>query len=307
MPEKSLSEFESVCGRYRYRVEKALAERLFGESGSVEAEHCQRLHQAMRYSTLNGGKRLRAMLVYACGEALGARLEDLDTPASAVEMIHAYSLIHDDLPAMDNDELRRGRATCHIQFDQATAILAGDSLQTRAFEILSSSCWSDLDPQVKIALVSELAQASGSLGMAGGQALDMAATGNSINQEQLARLHRLKTGALIKASTVMGAMVGDVKNHKQLSLFRQYGEYLGLAFQIADDVLDATVDSHTLGKPSGADQRMNKSTYVSLLGLEEAKTQADNLSVQAIETLEPLGDNKGFLVQMAKFVVDRSY
>ena len=204
MSEQSSTSFQSACRQYRDRAEQVLAKYLYNDPEQLSSDYSQRLHAAMRYSALNGGKRFRAMLVYACGEASGAKLDQLDLPAAAVEMIHAYSLIHDDLPAMDDDDLRRGKPTNHIQFDEATAILAGDALQTRAFEILSDSYENMLKPEVQTALIFELAKASGSLGMAGGQALDMEATGGCIENDQLVRIHRLKTGALIQAWPASG-------------------------------------------------------------------------------------------------------
>ena len=297
-----MSQFESAWNKYKQRVEQALESRLFADS--VAPEH---LHQGMAYACLGGGKRFRAMLVYACGEAMGASLAQLDTPACAIEMIHAYSLVHDDLPAMDDDDLRRGRPTCHIQFDEATAILVGDALQTRAFEILASKKWNNLESDRQLAMIEVLSSATGSLGMAGGQSLDMLATGQSISYQSLVQIHKLKTGALISASALLGGLSSDLGSEEVLERLRKYGECIGLAFQITDDILDYTADSVTLGKASGADQKMNKSTYVSLIGLEQAKNEANNMSEQAIEYIQGLGDNTAFLEQLANFVVTRSY
>ncbi len=261
----------------------------------------------MEYACLGGGKRFRAMLVYACGVMTGATLEQLDTPACAVEMVHAYSLVHDDLPAMDNDLLRRGQPTCHIEFDEATAVLAGDALQSRAFEILASPETNILSAGQRCRMLEELSKAIGSTGMAGGQALDMAATDRNLETHELVHLHRLKTGALIEAAAVLGGLAGPESDHRLLGSLREYARSIGLAFQIADDILDCTSDSRTLGKTAGADSRMGKATYVSTLGLEEARTGAADLSRQAIETLDRLGDNAGFLKELARFVIGRNY
>ena len=297
-----MSAFQSARERYRKRAERALAARLIADSVVPG-----RLHQAMAYSCLGGGKRLRAMLVYACGQIAGAAMEQLDTPACAVEMIHAYSLIHDDLPAMDDDDLRRGRPACHIEFGEALAILAGDALQTRAFEILSSGKWNELAPQKRMAMVEQLATGSGSLGMAGGQALDMEATGQSVGYSELARIHGLKTGSLIEASSIIGCLAADNASDQLLADMRAYGACIGLAFQILDDILDATSSSRVLGKTSGADQSMNKATYVSILGLEAARTEAVRLAEQAARSIQGPGQNRFFLEQLANFVVTRSY
>ncbi len=294
--------FQSVWERYSKRTERALEARLI--EGSVVPE---RLHQAMAYSCLGGGKRFRAMLVYACGQAAGAAMEQLDTPACAVEMIHAYSLIHDDLPAMDDDDLRRGRATCHIAFDEALAILAGDALQSRAFEILASGKWNGIAVENRVAMIEQLARGSGSLGMAGGQALDMEATGRTVDYSGLVRIHGLKTGSLIESSAIIGCLAAENASEELLSAIRTYGSCIGLAFQVLDDILDATSNSQTLGKTSGADQIMSKSTYVSILGLDAARVEAGRLSEQAIQAIRGPGEGRAFLEQLANFVVTRSY
>ena len=301
-----MSEFESVWESYSQRTEKALQSRLINPLNK-QAKASARLHQAMEYACLGGGKRLRAMLVYACGEVAGADLEQLDTPACAVEMAHAYSLVHDDLPAMDDDDLRRGRASCHIAFDEATAVLVGDALQSRAFEILASDQEHDILPIQRLHMVQELALAIGSLGMAGGQALDMEATGKAVEYQELVQIHRLKTGALIKAAAIMGGLTARSIAPVLLEKLAQYASAIGLAFQIADDILDHTADSETLGKSSSADHRMNKATYISLLGVDAARAQANKISGQAIESIQGLGDNGRFLEQLAQFVVTRSH
>ena len=247
------------------------------------------------------------MLVYACGQVAGAPVDQLDTPACAVEMVHAYSLIHDDLPAMDDDDLRRGRETCHIAFDEATAILAGDALQSRAFEILASNKWNSIAIDNKMAMIEQLAKAIGSLGMAGGQALDMQATGQSVDYPDLRRIHSLKTGSLIESSAILGGLAADNASNELLNSIRTYGSCIGLAFQILDDILDYTSNSQTLGKSSGADQRNNKATYVSILGLDAARVEAARLSEQAGKSIRGPGDDRDFLEQLANFVVTRSY
>ena len=297
-----MQEFESAWNEFRVRCEQALRDRLTPTDTDP-----LRLHEAMAYACLDGGKRFRAMLVYACGRLCGATLDQLDTPACAVEMVHAYSLIHDDLPAMDDDALRRGRASCHIQFDEATAVLAGDALQSRAFEILSSPQWNPGDAGTRLRMVEELARSIGSLGMAGGQSLDMEATGADAGFEELVRMHRMKTGALISGAARIGALAGKDPKDSVLDAVAGFGDAIGLAFQITDDVLDFTSDSHALGKPGGSDTRSDKSTYVSCLGLEEARIEAEKLCAQAIESIRCLGDNRMLLEQLARFVVDRKF
>ncbi len=299
-----MSEFEIIYKRYSERTDKALQARLVGYPNRQIAS--TRLHQAMQYACLDGGKRFRAMLVYACGELAGAHLTQLDTPACAVEMVHGYSLVHDDLPAMDDDALRRGRASCHIAFDEATAVLAGDALQSYAFEILAAPD-NTLPPIQRLRMVEELACAIGPLGMAGGQALDMEATASTIDYEQLVQIHQLKTGALIKAAAIMGGLAAPNIDPKLLENLAQYGSAIGLAFQIVDDILDHTSDSDTLGKPNHADHKMNKATYVSLMGIDHAKAHANKISAQAVESIQGMGDNSLFLEQLAQFVVTRSY
>lgn len=300
-----LSEFESTWREYSQRTETALRAGIAVHSDAAEYS-ASRLHQAMEYACLGGGKRFRAMLVYACGKIAGATLENLDSPACAVEMVHTYSLVHDDLPAMDDDDLRRGQATCHIAFDEATAVLVGDALQSRAFEILASGQSMDVAPIQRMRMVQELARAIGSLGMAGGQSLDMEATGKVIKIGELGEIHQLKTGALIQAAAIIGGLAAAEVDEDLLGRLGKYASAIGLAFQITDDILDETSSSETLGKSSGADNRMNKSTYVSLLGVDAARSHADRLSRQAIESIQGLGDNRWFLEQLAKFVVTRS-
>ncbi len=260
------------------------------EQALTVAEVPTRLNDAMRYSTLNGGKRVRALLVYAAGTALDAPLERLDSVAAAIECVHAYSLIHDDLPAMDDDDLRRGKPTTHIQFDEATAILAGDALQTMAFELVACDS-SGLDDKQARAITLKLAQASGSCGMVGGQMLDILATNTSLSQAQLENVHRRKTGALINAAVLCGSLCSDDVNAEQLAVLSQYADHLGLAFQVIDDILDIESSTEILGKPSGADIELGKSTYPALLGLAESKELAKNLYDRAIDCVQTISDN----------------
>ena len=269
----------------------------------------ERLYQAMRYACLNGGKRFRAMLVYACGEVAGANAQQLDVPAAAVEMIHAYSLVHDDLPAMDDDDLRRGKPSCHVMYDQATAILAGDALQTLAFEILSTDPELAIPPQRRLRMVAKLADASGMAGMAGGQALDMGAGGGAAQCPQLAdlqRIHEMKTAALIRAAAVLGGLTASDGEDELIDKLESYAASIGLAFQIVDDILDVVAADEDLGKRGGADKRMQKVTYVSLLGVDKAKSEAQKLLEHANESVAWLGEKARFLQQLAHFVVNRS-
>ncbi len=259
-----------------------------------------RLLDAMRYSTLSGGKRVRALLVYAAGIAVDAPLKRLDAVAAALECIHAYSLIHDDLPAMDDDDLRRGQATNHIKFDEATAILAGDALQTLAFELIASPDSELNDTQAReITLL--LAQAGGAAGMVGGQMLDILATElateKHLNQTELENVHRRKTGALINASVVCGALCSDYASQASRQALSDYADHLGLAFQVVDDVLDIESSTAELGKPNGADQALGKSTYPALIGLEASKQLATKLYQRAIDCVLAIGDNS----ELAKY------
>ena len=300
-----MSGFESVWEFRRERTERALSARLPGAANPP-----QRLHQAIRYVCLNGGKRFRAMLVYACGELAGAALAQLDAAAAAVEMIHAYSLVHDDLPAMDDDDLRRGRPTCHIAYDQATAILAGDALQTLAFEILSTDPTLAIPAERRLRMIATVARATGADGMAGGQALDVAAAGAAEFVQdctQLRRIHELKTGALIRAAARLGGLAAAQADEEWLARLDQYAASVGMAFQIVDDILDVAAAGETLGKRGGADRRLQKATYVSVLGVEKARAEADKLCRKAIETAASLGDNTKLLEQLAHFVVSRSF
>jgi geranylgeranyl pyrophosphate synthase len=281
------------------RVERALAA-LLGRSDATAA----RLHAAMCYSVLNGGKRLRPLLVYVTGEALGAQSIDLDAPAVAVELIHAYSLIHDDLPAMDDDDLRRGRPTCHKAFDEGTAILAGDALQALAFGALCAA-GNGLDDATRVRMLTVLAEAIGTGGMAGGQAMDLEAAGGTIDAARIEQMHRLKTGALIRASVELGALAAPGVAVAQRAALRRYGEEIGLAFQIQDDILDVTGDTAVLGKRAGADAAHGKPNYPSIFGLAEARRLAREHRDRALAALDGLGAAGRPLQALAHHVVDR--
>jgi geranylgeranyl pyrophosphate synthase len=260
------------------------------------------LHQAMRYSALAGGKRFRPVLVYASGKALGLKMDWLDPLACAIELIHTYSLIHDDLPAMDDDDLRRGQATCHRAYDEATAILAGDALQALAFEILAGEI--PAQSTINLRLVRELASACGSTGMAGGQALDLGAVGNSISLPELETMHRLKTGALIQLAVTAPCHLAEASDDAR-NRFSDFGECLGLAFQIHDDILDVTGDSALTGKSTRVDAALNKPTFPSILGLEESQRRAIALRDEAISSLEGFHGDTSTLIWLADYVVSR--
>ncbi|MBD8511766.1 (2E,6E)-farnesyl diphosphate synthase [Photobacterium sp. 2_MG-2023] len=266
----------------------------------------QPLVQAMRHGTLLGGKRARPFLTYVTGSMLGADINDLDTPAAAVECIHAYSLIHDDLPAMDDDELRRGKPTCHIAFDEASAILAGDALQTLAFEILASGRLSAEGNSQRIAMVRELAQAAGASGMCAGQMLDLAAEHKRVGLAQLETIHRHKTGALIRCAVRLGALAAGEKGVAILPQLDRYAEAIGLAFQVQDDILDVISDTQTLGKPQGSDAALEKSTYPALLGLAGAQDKARQLYQEALHALEAIPYNTDSLEVFARYVIERN-
>nr|WP_234004674.1 farnesyl diphosphate synthase [Pseudoalteromonas sp. T1lg24] len=266
----------------------------------------EKLVAACRYSLLNGGKRLRPILVYLTGELFNADNADLDRIACAIECIHSYSLVHDDLPAMDDDELRRGRPTCHIAYDEATAILVGDALQCLAFETITESQFNGTTVNNQLKIVNTLANASGLLGMCGGQALDIAATDSVITLTQLEQVHKLKTGALLKSAIKMGALAGNA-NELEIAALARYAEAIGLAFQVQDDILDVEGDTHTLGKPQGSDIEANKATYPALLGIEGAKDKARNLVNQAINALSEIDADTGRLKAIAEYIIARDH
>ncbi len=263
-----------------------------------------RLHDAMRYSTLNGGKRVRAMLVFAAGEVSKADPERLQVAAAAVEMIHAYSLIHDDLPCMDDDVLRRGKPTAHVEFDEATALLAGDALQSLAFQILAGHKLAE-DPRNQLKMIDFFARACGSRGMAGGQAIDLDAVGKSITLPELEHMHILKTGALIRASVLFGAYCGADLADGELDPLDHYGKYVGLAFQVVDDILDEESDSVTLGKTAGKDRESAKPTYTTLMGLSRAREFSEELLADALGSVAVFDGRAARLRQLAEFIVRR--
>ncbi|MDR3300725.1 MAG: polyprenyl synthetase family protein [Candidatus Accumulibacter sp.] len=299
-PEAPRLAFQEWMAAVQERVEKALARHL----PSAEAIPA-RLHQAMRYSCLNGGKRVRPLLAFAAGEICAAGEEKLETAACALEMIHAYSLVHDDLPCMDNDLLRRGRPTCHVEFGEATALLAGDALQTQAFLLLARENLGA--PNIQLEMLRCLAHASGSLGMAGGQAIDLDAVGRALELPELELMHALKTGALIRASVTLGILCGErLPDEARLALER-FSKRAGLLFQVVDDILDCTASTATLGKTAGKDSAADKPTYVGLMGLERAREFAGQLREEAIESLEPFGDGARRLIELTDFITRRRF
>lgn len=288
---------------YRSRANRALDQRL-----PAADLHPDDLHQAMRYAVLGGGKRIRPVLVYSAGIAVGAAVEFLDGPASAVECIHAYSLIHDDLPAMDNDDLRHGQPSCHKVFGEALAILAGDALQALAFQVLSQDPTMVADPAIRIRMLGLLAQAAGSRGLVGGQAIDLAAVGrDNLSLAELENMHIHKTGALIRASVLLGALSQPQIESAMLERLDHYAKCIGLAFQIRDDILDVIGDTATLGKTQGSDQMLNKPTYPALLGLDGAREHARTLHQEALDSLEALGIEADPLRWLATYIVERAY
>jgi farnesyl diphosphate synthase len=265
----------------------------------------QRLHEAMRYAVLAGGKRVRPLLVIASGEMSGADAVRLNIAAAVVELIHAYSLVHDDMPCMDNDVLRRGKPTCHVEYDEATALLVGDSLQSLAFQLLAEHRLND-DARHQLEMIKLLAAASGSRGMAGGQAIDLASVGKPLALPELEFMHIHKTGALIRAAVLLGARCGSVVQ-EQLDKLDRFGKLIGLAFQVVDDVLDCEADTATLGKTAGKDADNDKPTYVSLLGIQGAREMAQRLHREAMETLEAFGDSALRMRELADFIVLRKF
>ena len=294
--------FQVFLGDCRLRIEQALDRWL-----PAETTQPARLHAAMRYAALGEGKRVRPVLVYATGHALGVKPDCLDAAACAVELIHAYSLIHDDLPAMDDDDLRRGRATCHVAFDEATAILAGDALQTLAFRVLCEAndlCGTAAD---RLRMIDALAHASGSRGMAGGQALDMEATGQDIDLARLENLHIHKTGALILASVRLAALAAGAGADERLPRLERYAKCIGLAFQVHDDVLDVDGNTAELGKTQGKDAAAAKATYPGLIGLDAAREMAQRLIDEALDSIKPLGQAAEPMRQLAYYIVGRKH
>lgn len=263
------------------------------------------LLEAMKYAVLLGGKRVRPFLVYAVGSMLGATLKDLDAPAAAIECIHAYSLVHDDLPAMDNDTLRRGQPTCHIAFDEATAILAGDALQALAFELLCTHPYEQVDSAAQLRLVQEIARSAGDLGMCGGQALDLAATGSQVGQTQLEQIHAYKTGALIRCAVTFGLTCAPDVSTETAQALRKWADIIGLAFQVQDDILDVVGDTRALGKSQGTDQQQGKSTYPGLMGLYQAQAYLQQLHEKALHALQGIPYNTQLLQQFTDYLITR--
>lgn len=295
----ALKEYLTIC---QSRVEQALEDRL-------PPAHIlpRKLHQAMRYSTLDGGKRMRPMLTYCAGNVLGIAPEVLDGVACAVEFIHVYSLIHDDLPAMDDDDLRRGKATCHKQFDEATAILTGDALQALAFEVLAHDATMNASPEARLKMITTLAKASGSQGMVGGQAIDLESVGTKLSLPELENMHIHKTGALIRASVMMATLAKPDLDPAIASKLDHYAKCIGLSFQVKDDILDEESDTATLGKTQGKDKDNDKPTYPALLGLAGAKQKAQELHENALESLSIFGAEADLLRDLSLYIIQRDH
>lgn len=291
--------FEDRIAAYTRRVDEHLDAAL-----PLSSTKPARLHEAMRYAVFNGGKRVRPLLVYAAGECLGVEVAPLDGVAVAIELIHAFSLVHDDLPAMDDDDLRRGKATVHIRYDEATAILAADALQPLAFSVLANLAVGL--PQAKNDLVRLLADACGSIGMTGGQAMDLAAEGSSLTVAELEHMYALKTGALIHASVLSPSLLRSDLSRDAALAIDAFGRDIGIAFQIKDDILDVEGETDVIGKQAGADQRLSKATYPRLFGLDTSRKRCDELLARALQHLDPIGDNAAPLAWLARFIVERS-
>jgi farnesyl diphosphate synthase len=294
------TDFQAWMGGVQTRMEGVLARLLPGASVAPA-----RLHEAMRYATLEGGKRVRPLLAFAAGEVSRAAPDRLEIAAAAVELVHAYSLVHDDLPCMDGDVLRRGKPTVHVEYDEATALLVGDALQSLAFQLISEHRIAD-DPRVQLEMVKALAFAAGSRGMAGGQQIDLEATGTSLSVPALEFMHIHKTGALIRAAVVLGAACGTLQEAERHSLDR-YAKAVGLAFQVVDDILDYDASTATLGKTAGKDAKQGKPTYVSAMGIARAREMAASLRGQALAAVQGLGSRAGRLVSLADFIVLRKF
>jgi len=296
-----MNDFQNWAGRIQQRTESALDH--FLPAADIAPE---KLHAAMRYSVMGGGKRVRALLAHAAAELCDAEAKKADVAACAIELIHAYSLVHDDMPCMDDDDLRRGKPSCHKQYDDATALLVGDALQSLAFQLLSQPGL-HADAARQLHMVHALAVASGSRGMAGGQAIDLASVGQSLNQSELEYMHIHKTGALIRAAALLGAHCADKVPTETLKAIDHYAQSIGLAFQVIDDILDTEADTATLGKTAGKDAESNKPTYVTILGLSRAKTLAQELYEHAVSQVSPYGEKAGRLIQLADFIMQRNH
>lgn len=293
---------EAYQKRCQQRTESLLEQVFSAPSGELE-----RLYQAMRYSVMNGGKRVRPLLVYAACEALGGQPEQADAAACAVELIHSYSLVHDDLPAMDDDDLRRGQPTTHKAFDEACAILAGDGLQSLAFELLADAQRNLCEPQTRLNMLLVLSRAAGPAGMVGGQAIDLESVGTRLDQSALENMHLHKTGALIEASVQLGALASGKANTASQQALQQYAHAIGLAFQVQDDILDVESDTATLGKTQGKDEANHKPTYPALLGLEAAKAYALSLRDTALSALSGFDQRAEPLRDLARYIVSRDH
>jgi len=299
LPEPSLSAtFENRIAYYTERVTEKLDEVL-----PPASQPPKRLHDAMRYAVFNGGKRIRPLLVYATGECLGLEEQVLDAPAAAIELIHTFSLVHDDLPAMDDDDLRRGKPTLHRRFDEATAILAADALQPLAFSVLADI--RDVAAPTRTRLVKLVAVACGSTGMTGGQSMDLAAEGRSLSAEEIEHMYSLKTGALIHAAVLSASMLDDKLSADRASAIDAFGRTIGIAFQIKDDLLDVEGDTAVIGKQAGADQRLGKATYPGLMGTDEARRRCDSLLHNSLEQLDDFGNDADSLRWLARYIVER--
>ena len=285
---------------YRSRVDQTLEQHMASQTAAPL------LQEAMRYSLFNGGKRVRPLLVYMANQLLGGDLNAADPAACAIECIHSYSLVHDDLPAMDDDDLRRGNPTCHIKFDEATAILAGDALQALAFELLSQES-AMLDSATQLKIMTSLAKGSGAMGMVAGQSIDLSHVGKSMTLDELENMHRHKTGALICSSVEMGALSSGRATTTDLQALNTYARHIGLAFQVKDDILDVEGDTKTLGKPQGSDEEQDKPTYPALLGMAGAKQKLALLNEQAHASIETYGDAAQPLHWLADYIVERQY
>ena len=294
-------DFQSWMTAVQQRTERAL-ENLLPAADIAP----QRLHRAMRYATLGGGKRIRPLLCHAAGELAGANPARLDIAGCAVEMIHAYSLVHDDLPSMDDDVLRRGKPTCHVEYDEATALLVGDALQSQAFLLLADHVLAD-DPQRQLGMLRLLAQAAGSRGMAGGQMIDIEGTGQQLTRAELEFMHVHKTGALIRSAILLGAQCGTPLPDDELARLDHFAKRVGLLFQVVDDLLDAEASTATLGKTAGKDAAQGKATYVSAMGLGEARELANALRSEAREAIEAFGERGRRLHELAHFIVSRKF
>jgi len=291
-------QFKERIAKYQQRVDRRLDEAL--PPATVAPE---RLHDAMRYAVFNGGKRIRPLLAYATGECLGVDPSLLDGPATAIELIHAFSLVHDDLPAMDDDDLRRGKPTVHIEYDEATAILAADALQPLAFSVLARI--EDTSPTARNALVRLVADACGSIGMTGGQSVDLAAEGKTLTAAELEHMYALKTGALIHAAIVSACLLQEDLDDVKSAALDSFGKDIGVAFQIKDDILDIEGETHVIGKPSGSDEKLGKATYPSLFGIDASRRRCDELLQSAMTDLASIGDAAAPLEWLARYIVER--